>query len=166
MARSARLSVLLASAIAGTALPLAVATPAHADTNAYCATDAKWNYTWGERFQYEVESKLCLETLFGQITATVYEHCKIDGNFGWAETWCTLDKSKYRLTAPDGTTFNGAIPSGEGRGAWTQRSETDHPCSTGTWKYEISSSVTFNRDSKKPSVDTSQSKEIDVASCG
>ncbi|MET8700919.1 hypothetical protein ABZW10_18925 [Kitasatospora sp. NPDC004723] len=165
MTRFARLSALLASAITSTALPLVAATPAHAAATSYCAADAKWSYVWGERFQQEVESKLCLETEFGQITATVFSHCKVDGNFGWAEDWCDVNKSKYRLTAPDGTVYNGAIPTGQGKGAWTLRSETDHPCSTGTWKYEISSSTTFYYNGK-PTVDTSQSKEINVSECG
>ncbi|MFE6050846.1 hypothetical protein ACFQ6N_08835 [Kitasatospora sp. NPDC056446] len=82
---------------------------------------------------------------------------------GRADDSCAVNRSRYRLTAPDGTAYNGAIEYGEGK-AWTQRSTTDNLCSTGTRKFEISSSTTILSDGK-PSVDTSQSQSFEVPVC-
>ncbi|MFD7826231.1 hypothetical protein [Kitasatospora sp. NPDC059803] len=107
---------------------------------------------------------LCLGESLGQLTPSLTSECKqYDSLTGWQSKQCTATSLNYRLTASDGTVYNGKLPDGTGY-YFDIYGTTTHKCVAGDWTYEQQSTHTLNS-AAGGSGGTSQNQAINVASC-
>ncbi|MFI1018209.1 hypothetical protein [Streptomyces sp. NPDC020965] len=157
------MTLLSALAVALPAAGLVPASPAAASSTAAAATtwscaSSAWRYPSPD---HEVRAMLCLGENLGQLTPSLTSECKAGDSWGWKSAQCSASNLAYRLTAPNGTVYNGTLPNGTGY-YWDIYGTTTHPCAVGEWTYEQTSTHSFNLDA---SGDTSQTQKINVAAC-
>ncbi|QKW47910.1 hypothetical protein [Streptomyces microflavus] len=127
----------------------------------YCNEQSGYNYPTD---YYEVRTKLCLGEQLGRVKPSLTFECK---QKDWTGTWnsreCHATNMTFRLTAPDGTAYNGSMNDKTGN-YFDIYGTTDAPCSVGTWKYEqvVTASFTGNYPASQ---DTSLSRDISISAC-
>ncbi|MEU9336540.1 hypothetical protein AB0D49_25775 [Streptomyces sp. NPDC048290] len=141
----------------------AQAVPEQAAAPVRTCAESQWTYP---NPAFEIRTELCLSEQLGRLTPILVTECKYHDDWGnWPRAECDAKDLKWRLTAPDKTTkYSGSM---EDKRAYffDSVSSTDVPCSTGTWKFEMSSTHVAGNDSPNRTADTSQTKEISVARC-
>ncbi|MFD7591549.1 hypothetical protein ACFV6D_00755 [Kitasatospora sp. NPDC059812] len=161
MRRPLKIALVPTVALAFSAIGLLPASPAVAASTTWSCAPSAWRYPVSH---FEVRAMLCLGESLGQLTPSLTSECKQnDALAGWQAKECTATNLNYRLTAPDGTVYNGKLPDGTGYN-FDIYGTTTYKCAAGDWTYEQQSTHTLNTYAGG-SGDTSQTQTINVASC-